>query len=490
MIFTTFQFVIFYVVVFGLYFLLPRSARHPLLLAASYYFYMCSVPWYLTVIIAITLIDFFTGIKMEEARSHAVKRFYLILSLVSNLGILITFKYAAFFASNINDVLGIGLPVLKLILPLGISFHTFQAVSYSVEVYRGRVPAERSLMRYSLYVAFFPQMVAGPIERPGNLLTQFHTDHTLNYDRFRSGLQMVLWGLFKKVAVADLVAPVVSTVYAAPEQFSGPVLILATVLFAVQIYGDFSGYTDIAIGVARMMGYDLMINFRQPYFSKSVGEFWRRWHISLSTWFRDYLYIPLGGNRGAKSRTYVNLVLVFFLCGLWHGANFTFIVWGLYHGLFLVIERIGFGNWLGRRGAWLQHAYTLLVVMVGWVFFRAEDMTHALGYLQTMFGLAGEKLVNVPHPPIDDAWIAASTLHPLALFANVLTWIAIVAGVIGSIPWLPRVADYVAKLVETGRTKRAFAFEMLGLVCLALIFVHVAMGLASGAYNPFIYFRF
>ncbi len=406
MIFTTFQFVIFYVVVFGLYFLLPRSARHPLLLAASYYFYMCSVPWYLTVIIAITLIDFFTGIKMEEARSHAVKRFYLILSLVSNLGILITFKYAAFFASNINDVLGIGLPVLKLILPLGISFHTFQAVSYSVEVYRGRVPAERSLMRYSLYVAFFPQMVAGPIERPGNLLTQFHTDHTLNYDRFRSGLQMVLWGLFKKVAVADLVAPVVSTVYAAPEQFSGPVLILATVLFAVQIYGDFSGYTDIAIGVARMMGYDLMINFRQPYFSKSVGEFWRRWHISLSTWFRDYLYIPLGGSRAGPLHRHVNIFIVFLVSGFWHGANWTFLAWGALHGFYLVVgsltepirARIGVALGLKRLGPVLaisQVLTTFALVTIAWVFFRAANIHDAVHIIKTMPNWSGFHLTDI-----------------------------------------------------------------------------------------------
>ena len=262
MIFSTFQFLVFFVVVLLLYFVLPKSWRHGLLLISSYYFYMCSVPWYITVIIAITLIDFWAGIKIDDALLQSTKRRYLILSIISNFGLLFTLKYAGFFSQSF----GFNVPLLRFILPLGISFHTFQAVSYTVEVYRGRYPAERNLLTYALYVAFFPQMVAGPIERPYNLLPQFHTGKALTYDRFQSGVRLTLWGLFKKVAVADLLAPAVGTVYSHPRNFSGPLLGLATVFFAIQIYCDFSGYTDMAIGIARMMGLRLDDQFSAALF--------------------------------------------------------------------------------------------------------------------------------------------------------------------------------------------------------------------------------
>ena len=406
MIFTTFQFLVFFVVLFPLYFVLPKSWRHPLLLAASYYFYMCSIPWYITVIIAITLIDFFAGIKIEEAQSRRTRRIYLVVSIICNFGLLFALKYAGFFANNINDVLGLGLPVLRFVLPLGISFHTFQAVSYTVEVYRGRVPAERDLFKYALYVAFFPQMVAGPIERPYNLLPQFHTDHPLNFENVKSGLRIALWGLFKKVVVADLLAPAVATVYAQPRQYSGPILILATFFFAVQIYCDFSGYSDIAIGIARMMGYRLMINFRQPYFAKSIGEFWHRWHISLSTWFRDYLYIPLGGNRVAKSRYFANVLVVFLLSGLWHGANWTFAIWGGLHGLYLVFGAISapLRNQVkaslgldpsGRLTSFLQMSTTFALVTVAWVFFRVANVRDGFYIVSHMLDWHGFHLTDV-----------------------------------------------------------------------------------------------
>ena len=396
MIFTTFQFLVFFICVFVLFFTLPKPWRHPLLLLSSYYFYMCSIPWYLTVILAITLVDFWAGIKIEDAQSRKTKRLYLLISILSNFGLLFTLKYAGFFEKTVlNDALGLGFPVLRFILPLGISFHTFQAVSYTVEVYRGRSHAERNLMIYALYVAFFPQMVAGPIERPYNLLPQFHTPKVLTLARFQSGMRMALWGLFKKVVVADLLATAVTTVYSRPRQFSGPTLALATFFFSVQIYCDFSGYSDIAIGIARMMGYDLMINFRQPYFAKSVGEFWHRWHISLSTWFRDYLYIPLGGSRVPKARYFVNIMVVFLVSGLWHGANWTFAIWGGLHGFFLVFghltapfrKRLRSLSGLDRVGGLLtafQILITFILVTVAWVFFRAgtiQDGIYIIGHL-------------------------------------------------------------------------------------------------------------
>ena len=396
MIFSTYQFLVFFVVVFLLYFVLPKSWRHPLLLVSSYYFYMCSIPWYITVIIAITLIDFWAGIKIQDAAEKRTKRLYLIISIVSNFGLLFTLKYSGFFATTF----GLDAPFLRFVLPLGISFHTFQAVSYTVEVYRGRYPAERNLLTYALYVAFFPQMVAGPIERPYNLLPQFHTDKVFNYDRFRTGIRLALWGLFKKVAVADLLAPAVSTAYAHPRNFSGPILALATFFFAVQIYCDFSGYTDMAIGIARMMGYDLMINFRQPYFSKSISEFWQRWHISLSTWFRDYLYIPLGGNRVAKMRLYLNLMVVFLVSGLWHGANWTFVVWGGLHGVYLIFgqitaplrKRLQMTSGLTRTPgllATLQMLTTFALVTMAWVFFRVGTIQDGIYIVTHMLNPSG-----------------------------------------------------------------------------------------------------
>lgn len=379
MIFTTYQFLVFFLVVFALYWTVPRSWRNPLLLLSSYYFYMCSVPKYISVIIAITLIDFWAGIKIETASTKQRKRFFLIISILSNFGLLVGFKYSAFFASGF----GIDTSFLRFVLPLGISFHTFQAVSYTVEVYRGRYPAERNLLKYGLYVAFFPQMVAGPIERPYNLLPQFHTYKRFDWDRFRSGLRLALWGLFKKAAVADLLSRGVATAYGMPRHFSGPQLACATLFFSLQIYCDFSGYSDIAIGIARMMNYDLMINFRQPYFSRSIREFWHNWHISLSTWFRDYLYIPMGGSRVSRSRYLVNLMVVFVISGMWHGANWTFAIWGFLHGIYLVIgvvtepyrARVRHALNLGPLLPIVQTLFTFFLVTVAWVFFRAANVS-------------------------------------------------------------------------------------------------------------------
>jgi alginate O-acetyltransferase complex protein AlgI len=406
MIFTTFQFLLFFAAVFSLLFTLPKRGRPPMLLIASYYFYMCSVPWYLSVIVAITLIDFFAGIRIEEAPSRRSKQYFLAFSIVCNFGLLFALKYAGFFADSVNALFGIGLPVLRFVLPLGISFHTFQAVSYTVEVYRGRTRAERNLLRYALYVAFFPQMVAGPIERPYNLLPQFHKDPALTFDRLTSGLRLVLWGIYKKAVVADLLAPAVNTVYSQPRHFSGPVLILATFFFAIEIYCDFSGYSDIAIGIARMMGYDLMVNFRQPYLARSVGEFWRRWHISLSTWFRDYLYIPLGGSLGSASRYYLNVLIVFLVSGFWHGANWTFAMWGAMHGIYLLAgsitaplrNRLKASLRLNPSGpllGTLQVLTTFSFVTVAWVFFRAADVRDGFFIVSHMFQWRGFLLTDV-----------------------------------------------------------------------------------------------
>ena len=405
MLFNTFQFFVFFVVVFCGFFLLPVRWRNIFLLLASYYFYMCWSRKYIFIILAITAIDFAAGILIEQARTPRARKYSLAMSVLCNFGLLFVVKYADFFNRGANAALAwLGapahIPLFNLILPVGISFHTFQAVSYTIEVYRGRAPAERDFLRYALYIAIFPQMVAGPIERPYNLLPQLDPRKKLTYDRFRSGLQMAIWGLFKKMVVADRLAPVVAQVYGQPANYSGPVLALASWFFAAQIYCDFSGYSDIAIGVARMMGYDLMINFRQPYYAKSIGEFWHRWHISLSTWFRDYLYVPLGGNRVPPARLYGNLLLVFLVSGLWHGANWTFLAWGLLHGIYLVSSlitrslRARFAAAAGLVGhpaihAGSQTVTTFALVTLGWIFFRAASLRDAGIVLRRLFVLQG-----------------------------------------------------------------------------------------------------
>lgn len=393
MLFNSFQFLFFFLVVWVLVLATRGITRKIILLVASYYFYMCWKPAYIVVIWGITLIDYFAGMQIEKAKDPRRRRLFLGISLTANIGLLAFFKYFDFLTGSIWHVghmfgLGSNPPLLAIILPVGLSFHTFQAMSYTIEVYKGRAPAERNLLEYALYVAFFPQMVAGPIERPGHLLPQFHREPHVSSEQIRSGLAQAMWGLFKKIVLADNVANFVQLIYHSPRQYDGAELSLATLLFSIQIYCDFSGYTDIAIGVARMMGYDLAINFRQPYFSRSVAEFWHRWHISLSTWFRDYTYIPLGGNRVSTPRHWFNLMVTFLLSGLWHGANWTFVVWGGLHGLYMIVY-IWTRPFAARVGRLLHAerfpaavgaakiAFTFSLVTIAWIYFRASTIRDA-----------------------------------------------------------------------------------------------------------------
>jgi len=315
MLFNSFEFLVFFIVVTSLYFALAHKYRWMLLLAASCYFYMAFVPVYILILGFTIVIDYFAGIVIENS-NHQKKKIWLIISLISNIAVLAVFKYYNFIIDNLTHILStIGLnnhlPYLSILLPIGLSFHTFQAMSYTIEVYRGNQKAERHFGIYSLYVMFYPQLVAGPIERPQNILHQFYEKNTFDYDRVTDGLKLMLWGLFKKVVIADRLAIFVNKIYDSPTNYEGIPLIIATVFFAFQIYCDFSGYSDMAIGAAKVMGFNLMQNFNRPYFSKSISEFWKRWHISLSSWFKDYLYIPLGGNKTIKWRWYFNLFIVF-----------------------------------------------------------------------------------------------------------------------------------------------------------------------------------
>lgn len=389
MLFNSLEFVIFFPIVITLYYFLPNRKRWVLLLISSYYFYMSWNPAYIVLILISTFVDYFAAIKMSEQKTKKDKKKYLFFSLMANLGLLFIFKYFNFFNDSVRllfESFGVnyGVPSLSLLLPVGISFYTFQTLSYTIDVYKGVTKPERHFGIFAVYVSFFPQLVAGPIERSERLLPQFHRQIMPDVNNFSSGLKLMVWGFFKKVVVADNVAVIVNQVYNNVNEYQGLPLIIATLFFAVQIYCDFSGYSDIAIGSARVMGIDLMKNFNTPYFSKSISEFWKRWHISLSTWFRDYVYIPLGGNRVSKPRHYLNLFLTFLISGLWHGANWTFVIWGALHGMFIVIEN-GFSelfrkNIKKKRNLLiniLKMAVTFLLVNFAWIFFRANTLKEA-----------------------------------------------------------------------------------------------------------------
>jgi D-alanyl-lipoteichoic acid acyltransferase DltB (MBOAT superfamily) len=346
---------------------------------------MFFIPVYILILFFTIIIDYIAGIMIEKTQ-HNKKRF-LIMSIVANVGVLAVFKYFNFLAININSLADKNIiPLLSIILPIGLSFHTFQAMSYTIEVYRGRQKAEKHFGIYALYVMFYPQLVAGPIERPQHIIPQLKIEHKFDIGLLYSGLRLMLWGLFKKVVVADRLSIYVNAIYSDPSHYSHYLnVLIAFIFFSIQIYCDFSAYSDIAIGAARTMGIDLMINFNRPYFSKNIREFWSRWHISLSSWFRDYLYIPLGGNRVRIPRLYLNLAIVFLLSGLWHGANWTFVVWGGLHAIFIIIN-IAFGRYFlkkpGLRNRLIGCFITFWVVTIAWVFFRAPTFSDAFVLLK------------------------------------------------------------------------------------------------------------
>jgi D-alanyl-lipoteichoic acid acyltransferase DltB (MBOAT superfamily) len=389
MLFNSSTFLIFLPIAVGVYFSIPARWRWLWLLLASYVFYAAWKPGYLVLIFISTVVDYCAGLGFEKTDDSRRRRLLLGASLFANLSLLFLFKYYNFFAESVSEVTGdlFGteaiLPQLDVLLPIGISFYTFQTLSYTIDLYRGKRRAERHFGIFALYVSFFPQLVAGPIERSTRLLPQFYQVFDFRYSRVVSGLRLMLWGFFKKLVVADRLALLVDGVYAAPEDQAGLFLVLGTLFFSFQVYCDFSGYSDIAIGSARLMGFDLMQNFRSPYFSRSLTEFWRRWHISLSTWFRDYLYIPLGGNRRSSGRTNVNLLAVFVVAGFWHGADWHFILWGAIHGVILVCERTfrAVNPWKRIRptrfSMALQTVLCFTVLTASFVVFRANSVGEA-----------------------------------------------------------------------------------------------------------------
>lgn len=484
MLFNSFEFAIFFPIVTVLYFALPDRARVPLLLAASCWFYMAFIPKYILILGVVILVDYSAGILIENAVARR-RRLVLIVSLCTNIGILAFFKYFDFFDWNVAALARLigwnyGVQALNIVLPIGLSFHTFQSMSYTIEVYRGAYRAERSLLHFATYVMFYPQLVAGPIERPQNLLPQFREHHDFRWPRVADGLQLMAIGLFKKIVIADRLALLVNTVYATPEAFSGTQLFVATGFFAIQIYCDFSGYTDIARGAARVMGFELMMNFNRPYLATSIADFWRRWHISLSTWFRDYLYFPLGGSRLGLLRTCINVAAVFVVSGLWHGANWTFVIWGALHATFMIVylltesARVRFVSVFPGAGQALLIGFgwvvTLVLVWLAWVFFRAASVADALLILRRIVtDLAPRPGIDL-HPGLDAVQFSIALCLIAALFAA--------EALSMRTPW--RVA-----LASRPRLQRWSAYYAFAVVLILLV-----LWSPDRDPQPFIYFQF
>lgn len=409
MIFNSLTFLVFVAIFLPVYFLLKGRQRLLWALAGSYLFYGWWDWRFLSLIAISTAVDFFLGSAMYGEQNEARRKRLLLMSMVLNLGFLGFFKYFGFFTESFVTMLeGFGLQpsihTLNIILPVGISFYTFQSMSYTIDIYRRQLEPEPDPIKFATFVAFWPQLVAGPIVRASDFLPQFRKDHSFQWDRLINGSTQILWGFFKKVAIADSLAPIVDQCFAQPDNYASIYLLIGVIFYSFQIYCDFSGYSDIAIGFARILGFDFPQNFRTPYFSQGFSEFWRRWHISLSSWLRDYLYISLGGNRGGKFNTYRNLMLTMLLGGLWHGAAWTFVFWGFLHGMYLVVERF-LGKPFGKLmrslhfPKWLKVAVNVGLVYfftcLAWVYFRSPDFGTAMDVITGIASLEGFSFVNV-----------------------------------------------------------------------------------------------
>ncbi|MEL7529659.1 MAG: MBOAT family O-acyltransferase [Bacteroidota bacterium] len=444
--------------------LLPAKARNVWLLLLSLWFYAWGEGAWAFLMLGSILLNYFLGLKVGPKSSR--QKLWLSLAVSINLALLLLVKYAGFLLSNLNQLLllfedvSLLIPAVNFSLPIGISFFTFQALSYQIDLYRGKYPPQTNPLDLGLYIAFFPQLIAGPIVRYETFFPQL-TERKFDWEQNIVGIKRFVIGLAKKVLIADPLALVADKIFLLPDQSLSPWLTwLAMIAYSLQIYFDFSAYSDMAIGLGKMLGFDLPENFRFPYIARSIREFWQRWHITLSTWFRDYLYIPLGGNR---HHLYRNLLLVFVLCGFWHGASWNFLIWGLFHGLFLVLERTAWGRVLQKFPRFLQHIYTLLVVLFAWVWFRAEDVSQALLIYEKLFGFAAN---------------AQADNYAYFLLSYDIIW-PLLLGIGFAMPLFP----FVERLIE--RSPKALeSILYLGLTLLSLLAV------LTNAYHPFIYFRF
>jgi alginate O-acetyltransferase complex protein AlgI len=463
------------------YALTPRALKNTILLGASLLFYAWGESFYVLIMLVSIAANYVAGRMMASAGSVRRERLILAASIVVNLGLLGFFKYANFLVANLNVLLrSLEISPLRLDpvhLPIGISFFTFQAMSYVIDVYRRDARVQRNPIDLALYIALFPQLIAGPIVRYHDIAAQLKK-HALRLEDFTIGVRQFIIGLGKKVLIANTLALPADSIFALP---AGDIALsaawLGIVCYTLQIYFDFSGYSDMAIGLGRMLGFRFLENFNYPYVARSMRDFWKRWHISLSNWFRDYLYIPLGGSRRSASRTYVNLAIVFLLCGLWHGASWTFVLWGLLHGTFLIIERLGLESRLRRLPAVFGHVYVIAFLVVSWTFFRADNLPFAVHYLGALVGLG-----------------QGSTPHTADMYLTPLVGIVLLAGIMGATPWLPRFVQRFRSVEWRTETDLSRVLcgtgHVVGAVSLFIVLMLSVMWLAAGTYNPFIYFRF
>ncbi len=461
--------------------LLKLRLRNGWLLLASLVFYAWGAPGFILILLASTLVNFTLGRWLENTEDGRRRKQIVSLAIIANLGLLAYFKYAGFSVATLNEslkLLGLHpLPIPQIALPIGISFFTFHALSYVIDVYRRKWPAARDPRDVALYIFFFPQMIAGPILRWNAIAPQLEHRQS-GSEVFAEGVRRFAVGLAKKMIIANTVALPADQIFALPaNQLSAGVAWLGIVCYTLQIYFDFSGYSDMAIGLGKMFGFEFIENFQFPYTAQSLRDFWRRWHISLSTWFRDYVYIPLGGNRVSAARTHLNLLAVFFLCGLWHGANWTFVTWGLYHGLFLLLERTAWGALLDKLPQLLRHVYAMVVVMLGWVLFRADTFPEAAGYFSALFGLG-----HAVYP------------EPMGLYATPVALDAVALGIFFSgFQWnlfKSACARHTAGFPVAIQSVLAGLGHLAEITLVLALLVVSAIWMADGTYNPFIYFHF
>jgi alginate O-acetyltransferase complex protein AlgI len=483
MLFNSIDFAIFLPIVFILYWFATNEnlkLQNALLLVASYFFYACWDWRFLFLLMFSTLLDYFTGLKMQDANNQKNKRFWFWLSITVNLGFLGVFKYYNFFAESLAEAIShFGLQVnpwtLNVILPVGISFYTFHGLSYVIDIYKDRIKAERNFVDYAVFVSFFPLLVAGPIERATHLLPQIKKERIFDYTKAVDGLRQILWGLFKKIVIADNCAQFANQIFNNSADYSGSTLVLGAIFFTFQIYGDFSGYSDIALGTARLFGIELLRNFAFPYFSRDIAEFWRRWHISLSSWFRDYLYIPLGGSKGGTLMKIRNTFIIFIVSGFWHGANWTFIIWGALNAFYFLplllsnknrnnLETVAQGKLVPTVKELFQIIVTFGLTVFAWIFFRAENLSHALSYVS---GIFSKSLFSIPKFSIVKD--ARGTIVIVFLFVL--------------IEWLGREQQYaIANLGLNWKRPLRWSFY----VCIVfLLFMYM-----KTEETPFIYFQF
>lgn len=450
-----------------MYYLSPKRFKNAILLLTSLVFYAWGEPIYIFLMIGTIIFDYIMALQIDKYKRQRTKsRLLFIITLLVNAGILVFFKYIGFIIGNINTLFSINIPFEELALPVGISFYTFQVLSYIVDVYLGKVPVQRNLISFGAYVTMFPQLVAGPIVRYESIEEQLnYRDESL--EKFGQGVERFIQGLGKKVLLANNIG-MVWTAISAMDLGNMSVLTawIGIIAYTFQIYFDFSGYSDMAIGLGKMFGFDFTENFNFPYISKSATEFWRRWHISLGSWFREYIYIPLGGNRVALGKQIRNIFAVWFLTGLWHGASWNFIVWGLYYGVILLLEKMVFKNILEKTPNFIKHAYTLLLVVIGWVFFASTDLTMAINYIKVMFGIGN-------NPLIDNTGI-------YYLYTNAIMFVILA---ICSTPIVKMILD---NIVIKSRTK----YINISLIVYMLILFLATAYLVNETYNPFLYFRF